>query len=66
MAFRRTNTFLAMMNDDKNLRTKTVERALTFTILEMTPSGMRFHKIVNCFEGMALALEKAGPGMSTF
>lgn len=66
MAFRRTNTFLAMMNDDKNLRTKTVERALTYTILEMTPSGMRFHKIVNTFEGMARALEKAGPGMSTF
>jgi hypothetical protein len=66
MAFRRTNTFLTMMNDDKNLRTKTVDRALTFTILEMTPSGMRFHKIVNVFEGMDRALEKAGSGMRAF
>ena len=39
---------------------KAVDRALTFSILEMTPSGMRLIKYVNVFEGIRLALRQAG------
>jgi hypothetical protein len=52
------------MSEDNKLVSKTVERALTFSLLEMTPSGMRFLKIVNVFKGIAQALE--GESMREF
>lgn len=60
IAFRRTNTYLQIMSGDKLMGTKAVPRALTFSLLEMTPSGMRFIKIVNVFEGLAKSLKQAG------
>jgi hypothetical protein len=44
------------MSKDKNLGKKTCERALTFSLLEMTPSGMRFLKQVNVLKGINLEL----------
>jgi hypothetical protein len=52
LAFRRTNTFLELMEEDPLLGSKAIDRALTFALLEMTPSGMRFIKFVNVFEGI--------------
>jgi hypothetical protein len=62
LAFRRSNTFLTMMGTDHYLKTKDVKRALCFSLLEMTPSGMRFIKIVNVLEGINLWFEEESGG----
>jgi hypothetical protein len=58
LAFRRTNTYLHLMSKDVLLGPKTLERAMTFALLEMTPSGMRFIKYVNLWQGIQRSFEK--------
>ena len=47
------------MEEDPLLGSKAIDRALTFALLEMTPSGMRFIKFVNVFEGIKASLDNS-------